>query len=106
MATGIAGSIVARAARGAPVLGVCGGCQILGQGIADPDRVESDEGGAFGLGLLPVTTRFGREKRTAQLSFRIASRTFLGEPSDDGVLFAGYEIHSGRVTSADPARAP
>ena len=73
--------IVAHAAAGRPVLGICGGCQMLGRSISDPDGVEGPAGAvAEGLGLLDLTTTFGTAK-TLRLH--------------DG---AGYEIHHGRVT--------
>ncbi|WGX99038.1 cobyric acid synthase [Nocardioides sp. L-11A] len=69
------------AAAGRPVLGICGGCQMLGRVIEDPEGVEGTPGAAVdGLGLLDLTTRFGPEKRLV-----------VHEP-------AGYEIHHGRVT--------
>ncbi len=76
-----------RARRGLPVLGVCGGYQMLGERIVD--RVESGEGEAAGLGLLPVRTVFEREK-------------LLGRPAGRAPLFgnagvSGYEIRHGRV---------
>lgn len=74
-------AIVRHAAAGRPVLGICGGCQMLGERIEDPDGVEGAPGAvAQGLGLLGLRTRFGPEKRLT-----------LVEP-------AGYEIHHGRVT--------
>ncbi|HWJ66182.1 MAG TPA: cobyric acid synthase [Nocardioides sp.] len=69
------------AAAGRPVLGICGGCQMLGQRIEDPAGVEGAAGAVVdGLGLLDLVTRFEPEKRLTLL-----------EP-------AGYEIHHGRVT--------
>ena len=74
-------AIQRHAAAGRPVLGICGGCQMLGARIEDPDGIEGEAGAAVaGLGLLDLTTRFGAEKRLS-----------LVEP-------AGYEIHHGRVT--------
>lgn len=74
------------AAAGRPVLGICGGCQMLGRRIEDPDGVEGSRGAAAdGLGLIDLHTRFGREKRLA-----------VHEP-------AGYEIHHGRVTGETTA---
>ncbi|HWJ10496.1 MAG TPA: cobyric acid synthase [Nocardioides sp.] len=78
---GLDTAIARHAAAGRPVLGICGGCQMLGRRIEDPDGVEGTAGAAVdGLGLLDLLTRFAPEKRLA-----------LHEP-------AGYEIHHGRVT--------
>lgn len=77
-----------RAARGGPLLGICGGYQMLG-GVID-DAVESRRGRVEGLGLLPVETRFEREKRLAWTSGRV--------PLFDDAPVRGYEIRHGRVT--------
>ena len=93
-ASAVADELAARAARGDPILGVCGGCQMLGRAVLDPDRVESDEAEAAGLGLLPIVTRFRREKTTARVRARpIAALLGPGE----GVEVGGYEIHMGQV---------
>jgi len=83
---GIDRAVRRHAAAGRPVLGICGGYQMLGRTIDDP--VESAAGQVPGLGLLPVVTRFGREK-------------VLGRPTRvlaDGTTVHGYEIHHGTVT--------
>jgi adenosylcobyric acid synthase len=92
---GLADAIVARARRGEPVLGICGGCQMLGRTIVDADGVESDDRFAEGLDLLPFATHFGREKRTSQVRARSAVRSLLSDGAGDGLL--GYEIHMGRL---------
>jgi adenosylcobyric acid synthase len=99
--TGLAEALVARARRGEPVLGICGGCQMLGVAIADPLHVESDADLTEGLGLLPHRTEFGREKRTAQVRARASTSTFLIEAGEE---IAGYEIHMGRLDR--PAGSP
>jgi adenosylcobyric acid synthase len=77
---GLDTAILAHASRGRPVLGICGGCQMLGRTIADPHGVEGDLGVTVeGLGLLDLTTTFHAEKTLR-----------LHAP-------AGYEIHHGRV---------
>ena len=77
---GLDRAIAAHAAAGRPVLGICGGCQMLGRTIADPDGVEGGAGAsAEGLGLLDLATTFTSDKVLR-----------LHEP-------AGYEIHHGRV---------
>lgn len=88
-AAGLDRAIAARAAAGAPVLGVCGGYQMLG-GLIEDD-VESDRGEVPGLGLLPVRTRFARDK---VLRPRVGRSPWLDAPA------GGYEIRHGRVTPA------
>ena len=79
-ARGIDRAVIEHARRGKPVLGICGGCQLLGGVIADPEGVEGAPGAtAEGLGLLDLATTFRPEKTLR-----------LHEP-------AGYEIHHGRV---------
>lgn len=90
---GLADAIMARAARGLPVLGVCGGYQMLGRQI--DDQVESRAGTVPGLGLLPVRVSFGPDKRLA----RPAGSAY-------GVTVAAYEIHHGIVTVEDAGAAP
>ena len=87
-ADGLDVALARRAARGAPVLGVCGGYQMLGGRIEDD--VESRSGVTQGLGLLPVETRFGEEKI---LRRRAGVAPWLG-----GAPAAGFEIRHGRVT--------
>jgi adenosylcobyric acid synthase len=84
---GLAAALAARAAAGAPVLGICGGYQMLGRRIVD--HVESGEGEAEGLGLLPVDTVFGAGK---VLGLRTGTAPGMG-----GAAVAGYEIRHGRV---------
>lgn len=83
-------------AAGTTVLGVCGGYQMLGCRIEDPDGVESPERRTPGLGLLPLVTRFHPEKLTV-------CRTGItaGAPA---LAAAGYEIHHGRH-EVDPGAA-
>jgi adenosylcobyric acid synthase len=71
------------------VLGICGGYQMLGQSIADPEGIEGPSGEAPGLGYLPVRTRLARQKRVARVS---------GTSRADGAPFSGYEIHAGVTT--------
>jgi adenosylcobyric acid synthase len=83
-ASGLADAIVERAAAGRPVLGICGGFQMLARTI--DDDVESRRGRVDGLGLLPADAQFGREKVLAR-----RTGTALGEEVH------GYLIHHGRV---------
>ena len=98
-ASGFADEVIARARRGEPVLGVCGGCQMLGTRLEDPHGVESEVRAADGLGLLPLVTRFEREKLTARCRGRAASAGFLAPA--DGAEIEGYEIHMGTVERTD-----
>ena len=87
---GLAGAITERARAGRPVLGICGGYQMMAGQIDDP--VESRRGTVDGLGLLPVRVRFGAEKILRRPQGRA-----LGAP------VAGYEIHHGVAEITDPA---
>jgi adenosylcobyric acid synthase len=104
--TGLADAIAARARRGDPLLGICGGCQMLGQSIEDPEGVESPERSVDGLGLLAIRTRFLREKLTAQIQARPGRPCFLSEGLAAATELSGYEIHMGMVEPAGPLRAP
>jgi adenosylcobyric acid synthase len=104
-AAGLAEAITARAARGEPVLGVCGGCQMLGEVIEDPHGIESGEPRVVGLGVLPLATRFGRDKRTSQAVARVAAPSFLTAGDALPGPVAGYEIHMGLVEPTRPCRA-
>jgi adenosylcobyric acid synthase len=84
---GMAVAVAARREGGSVVLGICGGYQMLGTSIEDPDQVESPVPVTEGLGLLAVRTRFVWEKRTVRRS---------GVQADGGEPVAGYEIHHGR----------
>ena len=87
---GLDRAVLAHAAAGKPVLGICGGFQMLGRVIRDPHGVEGAPSEVDGLGLLDVETDFVAEK-----SLR------LPEGSWRGTTAAGYEIHHGRVTVHD-----
>jgi adenosylcobyric acid synthase len=106
-AGGFADAVVARAAAGLPVLGICGGCQMLGAHIRDPHGVESSEVEVAGLGLLPLATEFQREKTTAQVRARARAPWFLAAgAADRDAEIEGYEIHAGAVTRTGAAGAP
>jgi len=86
--------IAAHHRRGGLVLGLCGGYQMLGRKLSDPDGVEAPAGSVGGLGLLEVETVLTNEKQLV----RVAGAT------SDGVPFAGFEMHMGRTTGPDCAR--
>jgi adenosylcobyric acid synthase len=81
-------AIVDHARRGRPLLAICGGFQMLGRTIADPDGVEGAASAEVeGLALLDVRTDFAREK-----NLRLPAGSALGVPA------SGYEIHHGHIT--------
>ncbi len=90
---GLAKAVTAQARNGTMVIGICGGYQMLGTGIEDGERVESNQGYTEGLGLLEVSTRFLEEKQTFQVRAVMDSQNPLPFHVD-GVL-SGYEIHMG-----------
>ncbi len=93
---GLAGRIVELAQAGTPVVGICGGYQMLGQSLLDPDGTEAEPGAAAeGLGLLPVQTIFAGDKRTVQVQ-AILQAEAGPLASLCGTPVSGYEIHMGR----------
>jgi adenosylcobyric acid synthase len=99
---GLARAICELAENGIPVVGICGGHQMLGRTISDPDGVESAEGQVEGLGLLPVDTMFESVKATYQARARIeTNRGFFAEI--EGQEIEGYEIHMGHSLGGEPA---
>lgn len=92
---GVAQSIVKAHKNGATVVGICGGYQIMGQEVCDPNHVESNIERLPGLGLLPVTTQMEGEKVTRQVKF-----SFMNTQS----VCEGYEIHMGATTPIENAK--
>ena len=93
---GLDREVVTAAQQGTPVIGVCGGYQILGQTLLDPEHVESTQAHADGLGLLPVSTTFLPDKTTHQVQGSVqASHGLLAGAA--GLPVTGYEIHMGRT---------
>ncbi|GAB2959747.1 cobyric acid synthase [Micromonospora polyrhachis] len=108
--TGVADAIRAHAATGRPVLGICGGYQMLGRSIHD--EVESRLGSVAGLGLLPIEVTFDKRKTvarsvgTAYGMVNAPAYRMVNAPAVGTVPVRGYEIHHGYVSSADPDLAP
>ncbi|HEY0710192.1 MAG TPA: cobyric acid synthase CobQ, partial [Polyangia bacterium] len=86
------------------VLGVCGGCQMLGTEIRDPEGIETATAATAGLGLLPFFTQFEPTKVTAQVRAVPATASFLPESVAAEPAFAAYEIHMGRLHALPDAR--
>ena len=101
-AQGLDAAIAAHAARGARVLGICGGLQMLGEALIDEHGVESTDN-APGLGLLPLGTCFERAKTVRHATQRFGALTGAWSALS-GVPVTGYEIHSGQ-TVQHPAMA-
>jgi len=80
--------LAAHLRRGGAVLGICGGMQMLGRRIADPDGIEGPPGEADGLGLLEIETVLGGEKALVAIE---------GRELSSGVPVRGYEMHVGRT---------
>ncbi len=93
--TGLEEAIRKRHATGTPIIGICGGYQMLGKKIHDPSHVESDHTHTEGLGYLPMETTFYAEKHTTQVT-ATAEFTFLGKKFHREGL-PGYEIHMGET---------
>ncbi|WP_036789528.1 cobyric acid synthase [Pleomorphomonas koreensis] len=87
--------IKAHARRGGKVLGLCGGYQMLGRTLGDPERLESDVAMVDGLGLLDVETVMAGDKRLQPVT---------GVSLPDGTPFAGYEMHVGATGGPDRGR--
>ena len=87
--------LLAHRRRGGHVLGVCGGYQMLGSSVADPEGIEGPAGETEGLGLLDVTTVMTGEKTLTRVS---AQHVATRQPID------AYEIHIGRTDGPDRAR--
>ncbi len=97
---GLSQAVTSAYRRGAAIVGICGGYQMLGQALYDPDGVESTIGQADGLGLLPLATTFAGSKETHRVQ-----ATVRDEAGRNGGLLSGaagepvvgYEIHMGRT---------
>ncbi len=107
---GLEGAVIRLAGEGTPVWGICGGYQMLGEELADPEGAEGEPGRRIaGMGLLPTATVFRREKTRRQVtgSFGQVEGVFS---SLSGKCLSGYEIHMGETTicremgAADTAR--
>lgn len=90
---GVAQSIIRAHKDGKMVIGICGGYQILGQTVSDPDGVEGSIPQLPGLGLLNIETVMTAEKTTKQVEFEF-----------EGEMCRGYEIHQGKSKAPQPPK--
>lgn len=93
---GLEAKIKQAASRGTPVFGICGGYQMLGMSVSDPDGVESEDARTVrGMELLPIETVFSGEKVQRQTSGAFPRMDGVFS-SLGGMRYEGYEIHMGR----------
>ena len=100
--SGLVNNILQKAREGVPIVGICGGYQMLGQKIFDPLGVESSNKEIDGLGLLDTVTEFIPEKSTRQ----VKAQVILGHgllSGAEGLELTGYEIHMGQTDSQEKA---
>ncbi len=115
---GVAQAVVRAHREGTAVLGICGGYQLMGQEVLDPDHVEGDIDRLPGLGLLPVSTRMTGEKVTRQVNFQLLENcrtavshgnshppTLNFQPPTPNFQLKGYEIHMGSTVPVEGAPA-
>ena len=96
--TGMAEALQNYAAAGGTVVGICGGFQIMGQFLADPEGIEGHEGRYRGLGLVPLRTVITQHKVARQ-------RLVTSKYPQQGLPVAGYEIHQGRSQLVIPEQS-
>ena len=94
---GIESAIQKLASSGTPVLGVCGGYQMMGEKLQDPHHIEGDLEEMHGMGLLPTETTFTNIKTRTRFTADVKAKDFEGAKLD------GYEIHMGEsIVKGDP----
>jgi adenosylcobyric acid synthase len=98
---GLANAVVELAKSGMTI-GVCGGMQMLGQVIRDPENMESSQS-VPGLGLLPIETTMRQEKVTVPVSGRLAIEALFGQAVGN-ISLHGYEIHVGETSYLEGAQ--
>ena len=103
--SGLAKAITDGRKRGATVIGVCGGYQMLGVEVCDPWHVESETERLPGLALLPVSTTITTEKTTLQRKFALYADSADETNCDGRLAMTGYEIHMGETHIVDGAKA-
>jgi adenosylcobyric acid synthase len=101
---GLAQAVIQQAKASTPLIGICGGYQMLGKTINDPHKVESSESSVAGLGLLDIKTTFGQIKTTTQIGAKVVANKGLFEGLK-GVEITGYEIHMGQTRGQNHAPA-
>jgi adenosylcobyric acid synthase len=95
--------VVAAVSAGIPIIGICGGYQMLGSVIYDPQQIESSNRRTPGMGLLPVSSHFLADKSTHQVKARSLTRFGLLAKAQDAAV-SGYEIHMGHTEVSSASR--
>lgn len=98
--SGLAQDIVNLYREGTEIVGICGGFQMLGQTVNDPEMMESNIRQCPGLELLPTVTQFARRKETCQARCTIVDDRHC--PATRGFSLDGYEIHMGQTVGGRP----
>ena len=98
---GCAQAIIRAHRDGATVLGICGGYQMMGVEVCDPDHVEGDIERLPGLALLPTTTTMSGQKLTRQISAQLNPQSSILNPQS----LKGYEIHMGETRPFGDAKS-
>lgn len=95
---GLDNCIINACKKGVMIMGMCGGYQMLGRKIFDPESIESDQREIEGIGLLNIETTFGNVKRTCRVEASAIPDSFCFPLTDNGTasLLKGYEIHMGK----------
>ena len=102
---GLAADICLKAKGGTPVIGICGGYQMMGRRILDPQGVESPAAESDGLDLLPVDTAFATTKETHRVSGVVSADSGLLSRAGNCAV-EGYEIHMGSSVPIVPSTRP
>jgi adenosylcobyric acid synthase len=97
MESGIGGQVCELQKRGVRIIGICGGYQMLGHHIDNPDGLESDLTSTDGLGLLETNTVFRASKQTRQCTYTVTDDRIA--PGTRGQRVSGYEIHCGQTST-------
>ena len=101
---GLEAAVKKSVASGIPVWGICGGYQMLGEMIYDPQHTESAADEMAGMGLLPLTTTFVSDKKLQQVKGEAKEFVFAGQKITEREIF-GYEIHMGKTAFNNNERA-
>ena len=98
---GLGDAIMRLRDAGTAIVGICGGYQMLGRTIRDPQKIESNVEEIVGLSLLPVETAFADQKATHQTQAKVVSKAgWMSHLTDTDLT--GYEIHMGRTVTQSP----